>query len=178
MWILLKLLVYLLDWMKKTDLFFRILVSRKNIKWRKGEMKLAKVMIKKHRTEEETSFTYPDGWDEYKANMLAFEDSDVLGDVVEGCIALIHDDDYAQLLIDHPDVAVEEISEKDANVLGAKWRPQVIKIDNMKLPDMLVALAKIPTDRSIEEVDMLNPDKDVEGMRRSLPFDVKRWYPE
>lgn len=141
-------------------------------------MKLAKVMIKKHRTEEETSFTYPDGWDEMKANMLAYEDSDVLGDVVEGCIVLIHDDNYALSLINNPDVAVEEVSEEDANALGAKWRPRVIKIDNQKLPEMLVALAKTPTDRSIEEADMLNPDNDAEGMRRTPPFDVRRWFPE
>lgn len=141
-------------------------------------MKIVKVMIKKHRTKLETGFTYPDGWDETKANMLAFEDSDVQGDVVEGCVALIHDDDYAQSLIDNPEVAVEEMSEEDANALGAIWRPQVIKIDNKKLPEMLVALAKTPEDRLAEEADMLNPDNDAEGMRRTLPFDVKRWYPE
>lgn len=141
-------------------------------------MKIVKVMIKKHRTIEETGFTYPDGWDETKANMLAYEDSDVLGDVVEGCIALIHDDDYAQSLIGNPDVAVEEISEDDANAQGVKWRPQGIMIDNTKLPEILVALAKTPDDRSTEETDMLNVESDVEGIRRTPSFDVRRWYPE
>ena len=141
-------------------------------------MKIVKVMIEKVRTIEETGFTYPDGFDETKINVLAFEDSDVMGDVVEGCIALIHDDVYAQSLIDNPDVAVEEISEVEANAFGVKWCPQIVKIDNKKLPEMLVALSKAPDDRSVEELNMLNPDSDAEGIRVTPPFDVKRWYPE
>lgn len=141
-------------------------------------MKIVKVAIKKHRTKKETGFTYPDGWDSTKINVLAYEDSENLGDVVEGCIALVHDDDYAQSLIDNPDVAIEEISEADANAFGAKWKPQRDIVDNQKMPEMLLALAKAPTDRSTDELDMLDPESDVEGIRKTAPFDVKTWYPE
>lgn len=141
-------------------------------------MKIIKAMIKKHRTPEATGFTYPDGWDATKINVLAYQDGDMIGEVQEACIALIHDDDYAQSLCGDANVAVEEISEVEANSLGAVWRPQTFIIDDNKLPEMLVALAKAPEDRLAEEVDMLNPNSDAEGMRKTPLFDVRRWYPE
>lgn len=139
-------------------------------------MKLVKAMIKKKRTLTETGFTYPDHWDPTKINVLAYEDTGKLGDVEEYCIGIIHDDVYAQTLIDN--VTVFEIDEAEANTLGDAQRPQQLLVDEGKLPEILIAIDKDKAVRTQAELDMLNPDNDAPGIRKTAKFDVRNWYIE
>lgn len=142
-------------------------------------MKIIRAMIDKVRTEENgTTFSYPNGWVDTKINVLAFEDSDTLGNVAEYCIAIIHDDTYAQQLIDGSSGQVIEIDEATANTLGDTCKPQQLITDNNKLGEMLIAIDKPPGERSQEEIDMLNPDHQTEGIRRTPQFNVQTWIPE
>lgn len=139
-------------------------------------MKILKVMLKKRRTEKETGFTYPAAWDKLKANVLAYEDSDTLGDVEEYCIALVHDDAHAAELLKDP--AVVEIDEATADTLGDSCRPQRLTIDDHMLPEILLAIDKDKAERTKEEQDMLDPDSEVKGINRSKKFSVRSWIPE
>lgn len=142
-------------------------------------MKIIKAMIDKVRTAKDgTSFSYPNGWDEYKINILGFEDSDNLGEVQEYCIAIIHDDTYAQQLIDGSDGQVLEIDEATANTLGNTCKPQQLMVDPDKLAEMLIAIDKPIAGRTQEEIDMLNPDHPAEGIRRTPQFNVQNWFPK
>lgn len=140
-------------------------------------MKIIKAIVNKVRTENKgTTFSYPDGWDEYKINVLAYEDSDDLGEVTEFCVALVHDDTYAGILLQNADI--EEIDDTTANILGDKCKPQRLVVDDLKLQEILVAIDKPKEARTSEEQDMLDPDKDTNGIRRTQKFDVRRWYPK
>lgn len=152
-------------------------------------MKIIKANIKKHRTLSETSFQYPNGWDSNKINVLAYEDTENLGDVIEYCIGLVHDDEYAKTLIgsenvpsphQHPEAGlmVIEIDEATANELGDKWKPQTFVVDNDKLPNILVALNKSKSERTKEEDAMLDPDNPTNGIRKSPKFAIRNWFPE
>lgn len=134
-------------------------------------------MLKKKRTLTETGFEYPDGWDPNKINVIAYEDTENLGEVEEYCIGLIHDDAYAEELLKNKAV-VTEIDETEANLLGDKCKPQRIIVDDDKLPEILVALEKVPGYRSVQERRMLDPDSEEPGIRKTPKFNVKRWYPE
>lgn len=141
-------------------------------------MKIIKAMIKKHRTPTETGFEYPDGWDATKINVVAYEDSDNMGDVEEYCVALVHDDEYAKELIGNAEGRVIEIDETTANTLGDKCKPQQLTIDEEVLPELLLAIAKPFPERTKQGKKMLDPDVNVKGIRKTPKFDVKRWYPE
>lgn len=138
-------------------------------------MKLVKIKLKKVRTPEHTSFTYPPEWVKEKINVLAFEDSETLGPVEESCIAIIHDDEYAAQLLQSPDVA--EIDETGANDFGRRFKPQRLLIDQDKLPEILLAMDKGEARRTMNERDMLNPDHPEQGIRKTRLFDVRHWYP-
>lgn len=139
-------------------------------------MKLVKVKLKKVRTPERTSFTYPPEWVKEKINVLAFEDSETLGPVEESCVAIIHDDEYATQLLQSPDVT--EIEEAEANDFGRKFKPQRLLVDGDKLPEILLAMDKTKTRRAVKERDMLNPDHSEPGIRKTRLFDVRNWYPD
>jgi hypothetical protein len=139
-------------------------------------MRIIKAKIRKERTESTgTTFAYPPLWDINKINVVGYEDTDNLGTVEEWCIGLIYDDVYAATLID--DINVIAIDEATANDLGGQYNPQQLVIDDDMLPDILVAISKPIGDRTQEEEDMLNPDNDASGIRRTAPFDISRWYP-
>lgn len=140
-------------------------------------MKIIKANIKKQRTLAATSFQYPKGWDANKINVLAYEDTEKIGnDVIEYCIALVHDDEYANILIASGEII--EIDESTANRLGDKWKPQKFVVDNEKLPEILVSLNKAKHERTKEENEMLDPDNPANGIRKTLRFDIRNWYPE
>jgi len=137
-------------------------------------MKLIKAIITKNRALTETSFTYPEKWDPTKINILAYEDTDNLGDVEEFCIGIIHDDAYALSLIDN--IAVIEIDETEANTLGDAQKPQRLFVDDNKLAEILIAIDKDKAVCTQAELDMLNPDNDAPGIRKTAKFDVSNWY--
>ena len=139
-------------------------------------MKIIKAMLQKHRTLEETSLKYPNGWDASKINVVIYEDSENQGDVEEYCIGLVHDGEYAQELL--KDEKVVEIDETEANSLGDKCKPQELIVDEYKLPELLVAIAKTPGQRSEKEQTMLDVDHDDPGIRKSPKFDIRKWFPE
>ena len=140
-------------------------------------MKIIKAMIRKNRTVEATGFTYPELWDEGKINVLAYEDSNTQGPVEEYCIGLVHSDDFADKLIAaSPDV--EEIDEKEADTFGKKWKPKKHVVDMEALPNILIAVAKEPKLRTVEENAILNPEDNTPGIRVTQEFSVRRWYPE
>lgn len=140
-------------------------------------MKIIKAKIKKNRTVGATEFTYPDLWDSENINVLAYEDSDNMGQVEEYCIGLIHGDEYADKLI-AASSDVEEIDEKEADELGKKWKPKKHVIDMEALPNILIAVAKEPKLRTVEENAILNPEDNTPGIRVTQEFNVRRWYPE
>lgn len=139
-------------------------------------MKIIKAPIKKHRTPTETGFKYPDGWDATKINVVAYEASDKLGDVEEYCIGLVHDDEYAKDLLKNKNII--EINEDETNVLGDKCKPQRLIVDEDKLPELLIILSKIPGQRSVKEQEMLDPDSDEPGIRKSPKFNIRDWFPD
>jgi len=139
-------------------------------------MKIIKATLQKHRTSTETNFKYPNGWDASKINVVVYEDTGNQGNVEEYCIGLVHDDEYAQQLF--KDEKVLEIDEIEANLLGDKCKPQRLTVDEDKLPEILIALANVPNRRSKAERDMLNPDHDAKGIRKTVKFNVRNWFPE
>lgn len=90
-------------------------------------MKIIKCNINKTRTDTHTSYKYPESWDPSKIHVVAYEHGNTIGNVKEGCIAIIKDDNYAEELLKEPDVT--EITEDEANTLGDKWRPQRVIVD-------------------------------------------------
>lgn len=137
-------------------------------------MKIVKVTIQKTRTPTETGFKYPEEWDATKVNVVAYEDTEEMGDIKEYCIGIIHDDEYAKRLLSNS--LVEEIDESTANMFGDRCKPQKIVVDLNLLGDVLVAMNK--EERTPEEKDMLNPDADVIGINKTPKFDIKQWYPD
>lgn len=140
-------------------------------------MKIIKAILKKHRTPTETSFKYPNNWDANKINVIAYEDSENQGDIEEYCIGLIHDDVYAEELLKNSK-EVTEINENEANILGDKCKPQQVRIDEEKLPEILITLAKDKGERSRLEQDMLDPSHPAKGIRKTPKFNVRNWFPE
>lgn len=139
-------------------------------------MKIIKAIIRKVRTATETGFTYPDKWDSTKINILAYEDTESLGEVQEYCIGIVHDDKYAEEFLKDP--LVEEIDEITANTLGDQCKPQRLMVDEDVLPEMLIALSKTPDGRSKLERDMLDPDHEDKGIKKTSKFNVHDWFPE
>lgn len=134
-------------------------------------------MLRKHRAPTETSFQYPQNWDAQKINVVAYEDSDKMGNIEEYCIGIIHDDDYADKLIaSSPEV--EEIDEDNANLLGEKARPRKLMIDDPLLPEILLAISKSPEKRDKHEEKMLDPNDATEGIRLTEAFNIRRWFPK
>jgi len=140
-------------------------------------MKLIKCMIKKHRTPIETSFQYPENWDAQKINVLAYENSEKMGDVEEYCIGIIHDDNYAEKLIASSS-DIENIDEEEANILVEKARPHKLMVDEQRLPEILLAISKSPNERDTNEKKMLDPEDDTVGIRYTEKFNVRRWFPD
>ena len=140
-------------------------------------MKLIKAMLQKKRTPSETGFEYPDGWDVTEINVLAYEETGKQGDVEEYCVGIIHDDAYAQALIDGSEGAVIAISEEEANRLGAECKPQRLMVSDIRLGEILAAMDKPKEERTQEELDMLNPDNEADGINKTPKFDVRNWYP-
>ena len=140
-------------------------------------MKILKVMLKKVRTAEQTGITYPDAWVSTEINVLAYEgDPNAMGEVEEYCIALTPNTELETELL--KDDAVTEINIETANKLGDECLPQRLIVDDKKLPDILVAMDKDKAERTQDEIDMLDPDNETEGIRRTAKFDVSNWMSE
>ncbi len=140
-------------------------------------MKYIKATINKTRTANAgTTFEYPEGWDPAKINIVAFEDSDNLGNVNEYCLCIIHDDAYAAQLIALDGVV--EVDTATINALGDTCKPQKLVIDHNTLAEVLVAINKAVGERTQAELDMLDPEHPTEGIRNTPKFDVARWTPE
>lgn len=143
-------------------------------------MKLIKAIIQKYRTAEKTSFNYPKAWDKTKINVAAFEDSDTMGNVLEYCVGIIHDDKYAEELITANRLSgsnrVVEIDEEEANQLGRRAKSDYLRVDDIMMPELLLAASKDSQDRTAEEEEMLNPSSPRPGIR-NITFDIRRWFP-
>mgnify|MGYP000291760758 CR=1 FL=1 len=132
-------------------------------------MKIIKCVIKKHRTPLQTTYNYPSKWDPTKIHVVAYEEGNELGDVSESCIAIIKDDKYANELLQDP--IVTEITVEEANAFGRKHRPQRIVVDDKDLSAVLLAIKKPEHDRTQEEKDLLDEDKEG-GIHKTKEFNI------
>jgi len=136
--------------------------------------KILKVKIKRDQTPAGTHYTYPLEYDAKKIQVLCYESTGELevvqnrGNKNEYCIGVVKDEHASQFLKSKD---IIEITQKNANVLGRKWRPQREKIIDQE--KVMMILAKIGQGKGLTQIekDALNPDKAEAGINKSVLFD-------
>lgn len=126
--------------------------------------RIIKAAIKKHRTSGYTEFTHPDTWDATKIQVIAYEDSDQLGDVIEYCIGVVDVEDLPKFLASQD---IVEIDIAEANILVNKWR----NTQDVHIADPRAVINALTTD-SNENTKVLDPNDPTPGLNKRKPIDV------
>ena len=134
---------------------------------------LPKIRIKTFTGGTETRTMWPKGWRAEYANIVAYEDTvgDETGNLVKGAIAVIDEDNWPLF----KDLSgIREITDEEANTLGRKWKPRVMRVDTDKA---IVAMAEIIRKHipalTAQERKILNPEDSTPGVNWSPEFNIE-----
>jgi hypothetical protein len=131
--------------------------------------KIVKVKMTRVQNQGKIQNTYPVEYDSTKIQIIAYEG---LNDASKPyCIGVVKDTDLASFTESSD---IEEITEAEAETLGAAWRPQVKKMTDVnKVIDILDKLTvEISASLSLTQADKdaLNADNATAGINKSVAF--------
>lgn len=139
-------------------------------------MKILKIKIKLvDGPNDSVVYCYPVNCEAHNINILAYSEEHLEQDgKFSHCIGLV-DDNFST---DLPSEIICEINKEEANQLGQKWRPPIMKITNQKLVNDIIARLKNGIPLTWMEIKALDPyDKQAAGINYSKEFNINDYLP-